>query len=233
MRSLRSGRKRVSRGLGGALLGSTCVLAAACGSATPQTFHPAGGTSASTSNSPTSAPTASGAATTTKLTVPPFGKNVHIAMTSWLPASSSQIPAVVAAKDFLLAVLYADYTGNRDHRWTTYVPAGPARTGLARSLAVPGVTHESFIGTIRLWRMHALGAPGPKGSIVVTECVDSARARNTGLHSGKVLPKSLQNTVDQNYYLNSDVLAKDSTGNWQVISISPAVYYPQAQECKP
>lgn len=229
MRSLRSGRKRVSRGLGGAALASTCVLAAACGSATPKTFHPAGGTAAS----PPASAQASGSATSTQLAVPPFGQNAHVAMTSWLPANSSEIPAVITAKDFLLAVLYADYTGNRDHRWTTYVAAGPARTGLARSLAVPGVTHESFTGTIRLWRMHALATSGAKGSVEVTECVDSARVRNTGRRSGKVLPKRLQNTTDQNYYLNSDVLAKNTAGNWRIISISPAIYYPEAQECKP
>jgi hypothetical protein len=229
MRSLRSGHKRVSRGLGGALLASTCALAVACGSSAPQTFHPAGGASTGAPNSASAQPSA----TATQLTVPPFGKNAHIVMTSWLPAASSEIPAVIAAKDFLLAVLYADYTSNRDHRWTTYVPAGPARTGLARSLAVPGVTHESFIGTIRLWHMHALATSGAKGSIEVTECIDNAYARNTGRRSGKVLPKRLQNTAAQNYYLNTDVLAKNSAGNWRVVSIPPAIYYPQAQECKP
>jgi hypothetical protein len=231
MRSLRSGQKRVSRGLGGALLASTCVLAVACGSSAPQTFHPGGRASAGASSSASAQP--SGSAAATQLTVPPFGKNAHIVMTSWLPADGSEIPAVIAAKDFLLAVLYADYTSNRDHRWTTYVPAGPARTGLARSLAVPGVTDESFIGTIRLWHMHALTTSGAKGSIEVTECIDNAHARNTGRRSGKVLPKRLQNTAAQNYYLNTDVLAKDSAGNWRVVSIPPAIYYPQAQECKP
>jgi hypothetical protein len=239
MRSLRSGRQRISRGLGGALLGSACALATACGSGSaPHTFHPAanpaGGASADPSSSPTAAPQASGTAAGTTLTVPPFGQNAHIAMTSWLPAQRSEIPAVIAAKNFLLAVLYADYTGDRDHRWTGYAAPGPVRSGLARTLAQPGITTESFTGTIRLWRMHALKTgPGPKGSIEVFECIDNSHARNTGLSSGKVLPKRLQTPKNQNYYLNSDVLARSSTGHWQVISIPAAVYYPQAQECKP
>jgi hypothetical protein len=237
MRSLQSGRQRISRGLGGALLGSACALVAACGSGSaPHTFHPvdnpADGASASTpDSSATAAPQAAG---TTTLTVPPFGKNAHIAMASWRPAQRSEIPAVIAAKNFLLAVLYADYTGDRDHRWTSYAAAGPVRSGLARTLAQPGITTESFIGTIRLWRMHAVRTgPGPKGSIEVFECIDNSHARNTGLSSGKVLPKRLQTPKSENYYLNSDVLARSSTGHWQVISIPAAVYYPQAQECKP
>jgi hypothetical protein len=232
MRSLRSGRQRISRGLGGAsLLGSTCLLAACGSSAAPHTFQPAGGTAASAPTSPSATPQASGPATT--LTVPPFGRHARVAMTSWLPAKHSQIPAVIAAKNFLLAVLYADYTGDRDHRWTSYAAPGPVRSGLARTLVQPGITTESFTGTIRLWRMHALGAPGPKGSIEVFECIDNSRARNTALGSGKVLPGRLQTPKNQNYYLNSDVLARGSDGQWQVVSIPAVVYYPQAQECKP
>jgi hypothetical protein len=67
---------------------------------------------------------------------------------------------------------------------------------------------------------------------VVAECVDSAKAKNTGLGTGRVLPKSQQNTTDENYYENTDVLA-DQHGQWQVISIEPELYYPRAVECKP
>jgi hypothetical protein len=221
----------VRRWLSGALLVTTSVLAAACGaSAAPQTFHPAGATSTGAASTP--APSASSASGPGSLTWPPFGKNAHVAMTPWLPAQASEIPAVTTAKNFLLAVLYADYTGGQDHSWMSYAGSPKVRTGMAATLAQPGVTTESFTGTVRIWRMSALASPGPKGTIEVTECIDSSRARNTGLNTGKVLPKSLQVPTDQNYYSNSDVLAKDSSGHWRVVSIPPAMYYPQALECR-
>src|SRR6266567_582841 len=222
----------LGRGLRSALLLSTGVLTVACGSsAPPQTFHPGGGSTTPVST-PAPASPGSGGTGAAPLAVPPFGKNAHVAMTSWLPASASEIPAVTTAKDFLLAVLYADYTGGRDHRWRRYVSAGKVRVGLASTLAQPGVTTESFRGTVRFWHMSALEAPGPKGTVEVTECVDSSGARNTSLATGRVLPRRQQVRADQNFYRNSDVLAKDSSGHWRVISIPPTIYYPQALECK-
>jgi hypothetical protein len=232
MSASRRGGRQAGRRLKGALLVCTGLLAVACGSAATQTFHPAGGQPASasgTSGPASPAPAATGSAS---LTFPPFGKNVHIDMTSWLPADASEIPAVTTAKDFLLAVLYADYKGGRDHRWLRYVSAQQVRTGLASTLAQPGVTTESFTGTVRFWQMSVLAAAGPKGSVEVTECVDSSHARNTSLATGRVLPGSKQTPADQNFYSNSDVLSKDGTGHWRVISIPPTIYYPQALECK-
>jgi hypothetical protein len=221
----------VGPGLKGALLASTCVLAVACGSTAPQTFHPGGGTSTGAVSTP--APTSSGSAGTAAepLTFPPFGKNAHVVMTSWLPAGASEIPAVTTAKDFLLALLYADYKGGKDHRWARYVTSPIPRSGLVSTLAQPSVTTESFKGTIRFWHMSVLAAPGPKGTVEVTECVDSSHALNTSLRTGKVLPRRLQVPGNQNFYSNTDVLAKRS-GHWLVISIPPAIYYPQAPECK-
>lgn len=212
---------------------SVSVLAAACGSAAPQTFHPGGGGSAGTATTPAPASATSAAATTGSFTRPPFGANAHVEMTSWHPASASEAAAVRTAKTFLLAVLYADYTGGRDHRWTSYVSSDRVRSGLAATLAAPSVTTESFTGTVRFWRMHASATSGAKGTVAVTECVDSTHARNTDLKTGKVLPGSLQNPADQNYYSNTDVLALGSGGQWRVVSIPATIYYPQAQECKP
>jgi hypothetical protein len=154
-------------------------------------------------------------------------------MTSWLPASASKTAAVITAKNFLLAVLYADYTGGQDHRWESYVSAPRVRAGLASTLAAASVTTESFTGTIRIWHMSAVVGSAGKNTIAVTECVDSARARNTSLSTGKVLPGSQQLPTDQNYYSNTDVLARNGAGHWTVVSIPPVIYYPQALECKP
>ena len=219
------------RWLRAALLVAASILAVACGtSAAPQTFHPAGGTSSGSAGAP--APSASPSSGPGSLTWPSFGKNAHVDMTSWLPAQASEIPAVTTAKNFLLAVLYADYTGGQNHSWLSYAGSSRVKSGMAQTLAEPGVTTESFTGTIRIWRMSALASPGPKGTVEVTECVDSSKALNTGLTTGKVLPKSQQVSADQNYYSNSDVLAKDGSGHWRVVSIPPDVYYPQALECR-
>jgi hypothetical protein len=222
----------VGRGLKGALLVSIGLLAVACSSGAPPTFHPVGGKSASAVSPPAPTSSQSPGTGSESLTLPPFGKNAHIVMTSWLPAAASETPAVTTAKDFLLAVLYADYKGGRDHRWTSYVSSRSVKTGLASTLAQPGVTTESFRGTVRFWHMSVLAAPGRKGTVEVTECVDSSHARNTSLATGKVLPGRRQTPGDQNFYSNSDVLAMDSSGHWRVISIPPTIYYPRALECK-
>jgi hypothetical protein len=165
--------------------------------------------------------------------MPPFGKNARIVMTHWLPASSGERRAVITAKNFLLAVLYADYTGGRDHRWQAYVGSSLVRNGMTTTLAAPSVTTESFNGTIRIWRMSAVPGTFGKNTISVTECFDSARAQNTSLSTGKVLPPGKQNSADQNYYSNTDVLSRNAAGQWTVISIPPTIYYPEALECKP
>jgi hypothetical protein len=222
------GHRYLRRGLRGALLAGSGVLAVACSTAAPQTFHPASDNSTAAS-SPTSAPTAPAGPLT--LVRPPFGRNAHVLMTPWMPGRPGEKAAVMAAKDFVLAVLYADYTGDRDQRWRSYAASARVRTGLAQTLKVPSVTTESFTGTVRFWRMRAVH--GAKGTIVVTECVDTARARNTSLSTGKILPPGQQTPHNQNYYSNSDVLARESSGRWGVVSIPTTVYYPQAQECKP
>jgi hypothetical protein len=229
MSGLRRGRIHTRRGISGALLVGIGVLAAGCGSSAPQAFHPDSGNTASPSSAPTSSPIqqANGPG---GVTMPPFGHGAHAVMTRWQSARPAVRPAVLAAKDFVLAVLYADYTGGRDSRWQQYVSSPKVRAGLTSSLAVPSVTTESFTGTVRFWHMNAVAS---RGTVTVTECVDSARARNTSLKTGRVLPRRRQLPKNQNYYSNSDVLAKDTSGHWRVVSIPPTIYYPQAQECKP
>lgn len=215
------------RGLMAALLVSTGLIATACGgSAGTSSFKPGG---SSTPASP-GATTSQAQPSASSVVMPPFGKNVRIVMTPWLPARAGETPAVITAKNFLLAVLYADYTGGQDHRWEAYAGSSVVRNGMASTLAAPSVTTESFTGTIRIWHMSAIAG---KNTIAVTECVDSARARNTSLSTGQVLPRGQQNSTDQNYYSNTDILSRNAAGQWTVISIPATIYYPQALECKP
>jgi hypothetical protein len=206
------------------LAGITIVTAAACGSTTAGTFHPEGASLPKTSVSPGIAST-SGA---DGLTWPPFGADVHVVMPSWLPGSASQNQAVIAAKDFLLAYLYADYTGGKDDRWTSDV-SGTVVSGLRDSLDVPGITTQSFQGTITFSHLRAFADPTTQGDIDVSECFDNAHSQNTSLATGKVLPDNTP--ADQHYYQNTDVLAQ--TGGWHVVSVYPVVYYPRAEECGP
>ncbi|HEY5985783.1 MAG TPA: hypothetical protein VIV12_05275 [Streptosporangiaceae bacterium] len=151
-------------------------------------------------------------------------------MPEWLPADPSQVPAVVAAKNFLLAYLYAEYRGNQDQRWTAYA-TGEVLNSLKTTLAQPDVTSQSFVGTIRFSQMRAFPDPITPGAIDVSECFDNSRSSNTDLATGKALPDNTP--ADQHYYRNTDVLAKGKNGRWHVVSVYPTIYYPQAKECRP
>jgi hypothetical protein len=220
------------------LLVAAGLAVAACGGAGTSS-HQADGPSPAAKPakpSPAGSAVASPSAATSpnsSLAMPPFGTNTKIEMTSWLPASPSEAKAVINAKDFLLAILYADYTGGRDHRWENYAGSALVRSGMAKTLAAPDISTESFTGTIQIWHMSAVVGLGGKNTVGVTECVNSAGALNTSLRTGKVLPRSQQNSTDENYYSNTDILAQNAAGQWTVTSIPADIYYPQAFECKP
>jgi hypothetical protein len=217
------------------------LLATGCGAGTPAAFRPAGASAGTSAGAGAGTGTGTGTAGRTgnlaspahraagPLHWPPFGGNVHIVMPGWLPADPGQVPAVIAAKDFLLAFLYAEYRGNQDDRWTGYA-SGPVLSALKANLSEPSVTTESFTGTIIFSHMRAFPDPATAGAIDVSECFDNAGSRNTDLTTGKSIADRIP--ASQHYYMNTDVVAK-ANGQWRVISVYPVVYYPQAQECKP
>jgi len=216
------------RGSRGFLLAGAGALMVACSAARPATFHP-GGTNparASGANGPPSSRLARTASQ--QVTWPPFGSNVHIIMPTWLPADRREVPAVITAKNFLLAFLYAEYRGNQDHRWAIYV-AGQASGALASNLSQPDVSTESFTGTIRLSQMRAFPDPSLAGAVDVSECFSNARSANVDLHTGKIIPDTTP--PGQHHYRNTDVLAADRGGHWHVVSVYPVIYHPQAKEC--
>ena len=206
------------------------LLAAGCGAA-PPAFRPAG--VARPDRTATADRTAATAGRPHRaagaLERPPFGRNVRIVMPGWRPADPSEVPAVIAAKNFLLAFLYAEYRGNQDDRWTAFV-SGPVLGALKANLSVPSVTTESFTGTIIFSHLRAYPDPAAAGAIDVSECFDNSRSRNTDLATGKTLADRIP--AGQHYYLNTDVMAK-ANGRWTVISVYPVVYYPRAAECRP
>ena len=228
-------RGRLIRGLLSAGLLITGGLLTGC-STPPTTFRPAGvttpdgtGSPANPASPPSPAHHMGGHATTGSLAWPPFGSNVHIFMPGWLPADRGEAPAVVAAKNFLLAFLYAEYRGNQDDRWTRYV-SGDVLGALKANLSEPSVTTESFTGTISFSHMRAYPDPTTTGAIDVSECFDNSGSHNTSLATGKIIPDRIP--VDQHYYRNTDVMARKN-GQWNVVSVYPVVYYPRAPECRP
>jgi hypothetical protein len=216
------------RGPRWALPAGAAALVVACGSAPPPTFHPegAGPAGADGAAGPSSSRLAQTAAQ--RVTWPPFGSNVHVIMTAWLPTDRSEVPAVITAKNFLLAFLYAEYQGNQDHRWAIYV-RGEVSGALTSDLSRPDVTTESFTGIIRFSHMRAFPDPSIPGAVDVSECFSNARSATVGLHTGQVIPDTTPS--DQRHYRNTDVLAADRGGHWHVVSVYPVIYYPQAKEC--
>ncbi len=226
-RGLRGGRRDLIRA--GAIAAITGLTLAGCGTASPGTFHPKGKAASAGAGAVSGTPP-SGALAAQGVAWPPFGPNVQVMMPAYLPADSAEVPAVVSAKDFLLAFLYAEYRGNQDDRWTGYA-AGSVVSALRANLAQPSVTTESFTGTISFSDMRAFPDPSAAGEVDVSECFNDAQSQNTSLTTGKAVPD--QTPADQHYYLNTDVMARGANGQWQVVAVYPVVYYPQAKECKP
>ena len=209
----------------GVVLSGMCAVAA-CGSqsggGSSGTFQPSGSMAGQASAA------ASGAAGS--VTMPAFGKDVHIDLTTWAPSSASQAQAVLTDKNYELAFLYAEYTGGQDTAWTSYV-SSTMQTEAQSTLAQTDVTSKSFTGTIRIFDMTAVTDPTVPADLDVSACFDNAQSSNTSRATGKVIPDT--GSADQHYYRYTDQLAKDSSGDWQVVSDLPAIYYPRAKECKP
>lgn len=211
---------RIRVGVGTAACVTALMLASACGSSSTPAFHPAGKASAVPHTAPAGSST---------VTWPPFGSNVHIDMTSWLPSDRSQVPAVIADKDFQLAYLYSEYRGGQDQRWADY--ASPAiQPSYKKTLSQPDVTTQSFTGTVRYFQMQAFPDPNTHGAIDVSSCEDSSRAPSTDLHSGKIIPGTPP--PDQAAWRYTEVVGY-SGGQWKVISAYPSSYYPREKDCKP
>ena len=211
---------------GAALLAAALLAATAC-SARPaaSTFTPAGGGPSAGGGAVPGAASSPGG-----YVMPPFGKNVHIEMTSWLPTDKDQARAVNTDKNYELAFLYAEYRGGQDQSWENYV--GPVmKSGVRQSLQATDVTTESFTGTIKYFDMSVIPDPLVKGDLDVSTCFDNAGSSNTDITTGKVIPDT--SSPNSHYVRISDELRKNSAGQWQVVSSLPAVYYPQAKQCKP
>ena len=208
------------------LLAAAALAVTACSSAGPAaTFTPGGGGPSAAGASASDASAGSGG-----FVMPPFGTNVHVDMTSWLPANAAQAQAVNTDKDYELAYLYAEYKGGQDQTWVNYVNS-VMQTAVQQSLQATDVTTESFVGTVKYFDMSVIPDPLVKGDLDVSACFDNAGSSNTDLTTGRGIPDT--SAPDSHYVRIADELRKDSAGQWQVVSSLPAIYYPQAAQCKP
>jgi hypothetical protein len=207
------------------LLAAMSLAGAACSAApSASTFTPLGGSAAASGQAP------AGASPSPGYVMPPFGSNVHVEMTSWLPADASQAAAVNTDKSYELAYLYAEYKGGQDESWVNYV-SPVMKTAVEQSLQATDVTAESFVGTVEYFDMSVIPDPVVKGDLDVSACFDNAGSSNTSLSTGAVIPDTAP--PDSHYVRIADELRKDPAGQWQVYSSLPAVYYPEAAQCKP
>jgi hypothetical protein len=199
----------------------------ACSSSSQPTagFTPQGNSSAGPAVN-----TGTGTMTSGHYLMPPFGKNTHVDMTNWLPSNRSWASAVETDKNFQLYYLYSEYTSGKDATWEQYVGSNllPA---LQTSLSASDVTTESFIGTIRYFDMQAYPDPSISKYLDVQMCFDNAGSSNTDASTGKVLADTTP--ANDHYYMMIDQLEENSAGKWSVAAEQPAVYYPEAKECKP
>jgi hypothetical protein len=206
-------------------LAAAVLGAAACSSSQPPAFNP-GGPQSTTAATPEAQPSSGPGS----VVMPPFGKNAHVVITGWRPKNPDLAQAVITDKNYELAFLYAEYTGGQSASWMSYVSPAMA-TQVKSVLSRQDVTTESFRGTIRIFKMTVIRDPMVKADVDVSACFDNAKAVNTDLTTGKVLPG--QSVSSKNFYRFTDQLARTPSGQWQVVSNYPLVYYPRAKECKP
>jgi hypothetical protein len=226
-----------TRQVAAALVALLALAASACSSGHPaasdagKAVRSASVTARSPAASSSPSPSSSAAEITSGggLIWPPFGKNAIVEISSYLPADPSLRQAVIAAKNFQLAFLYAEYTGGQDNQWQQYVGSQALVQQVGQGLSQPDVTTESYTGTIVISDMNASIV---QGGASVGQCWNDAGASNTSLSTGAVLPASEQNTTDENYLFQVYELEMYG-GQWKLSDITPPMYYPTASWCKP
>jgi hypothetical protein len=197
------------------------LLATACGSQTPATFHPAG------ASIPAATPTTS----TTSGNLDPFPGKVSFTFDS-LPADPTQAAVVTADRDFLLSYYDAIYTRGKNTGYTSYINNSGVLRSVSDAVAEHVSAQQGFVGVDRHFDTTVTPTPYYPGEENVNYCVDEAGLQYTNIVTGKVLGNS--STPGELYYLESDTFAKNGHGSWQLVGILTTPYPTgQARECKP
>jgi hypothetical protein len=197
------------------------AVSAACGSASPGVFHPAGASVAAAA--PLESPTGPA----------PFPGKLTFQFDP-LPPDPQQAAVAAADRAFIVGYYYAIYTRGRSQGYTSYIGDKNVQLSVAGDIAQQVAGHRGYAGVARYFNTTVQPMPGYRGEQQVTYCVDESRLEHTDIRTGRVVPKSAP--PDHQYYLESDLLAKGrhgARGTWQVVG-TLVTYYPngQARECK-
>lgn len=207
---------------------AVAALATACGSA-PSSPSSAGTFKPGASTSATAAPANSGGTGADSFVMPPFRANLQVVMTNWLPpAGSPLIPAVVAAKNYYLALYYSEYVGGTDNRWQTYA-AATAWPSIQKILQSPSVVGQSFTGAISFSAMSAAPDKLLKGEVDVLMCVATAHSTEAFYPSEKAEPTQPPLSTDD--YRQTAYMAQGSTGQWYLVAASKLTFIPASPGC--
>lgn len=197
------------------------LLASACGSSAPQSFHPAGKIS--------SAP-GPGAS----LVHFPFPPDIHIEFQTPLPSDPQQAAVVTTDRNFQLAFYYAQYTQGKDRRFNEYIaPIARELAMVVQSNVAPyAVEHKTIRGTIRFYDTTVQPVPGAPQNLTVSQCVDSSKLPDIDARTGKRVPG--QPPPAHYHTLEGDTFKPVGGGKWLLIAVT-STYYPEgnAKECKP
>jgi hypothetical protein len=212
---------------------AVAALAAGCSAPSPHpsavTFTPGASAGTGATAAPSASASSSGGTGADDFVMPPFGSNVRVTMTDYLPpAGSPLIPAVVTTKNWFLAYYYSQYKGGTDKRWVTYT-AGNAQPIIEKNLEASDVAGESFIGSLSFGAMSAEPDPKIAGYIDVKICIDASKLTDTSLSTGKVLPT--QPASGHTDYKTMAYVAKGSTGLWYVAGLTNPILVPAAEGC--
>jgi hypothetical protein len=195
------------------------LLIAACGSQSAGTFHPEGNSVAADSPAPSlpAGPV-------------PFPGKVTFEFDS-LPADPQQAAIATADRQFVLGYYYAIYTGGKSQGYASYIGDSNVRASVAANIAQQVADHRGYAGLARYFDTTVQPISGYNGEQQISYCVDESQLHHTDIRTGRVVPKGYP--ADHQYYLESDMLAKDKHGAWQVVG-TLVTYYPngQARECK-
>jgi hypothetical protein len=204
----------------GAIAAVALTCLAACGTAAPQAFHPAGGDL-------TAAP---GPAATAPARFP-FPADVHFVFTSPLPSGPAAASAVLADENFQLAYYYAIYSQGKDRRYAAYIGNRLLLGSVQMTLAKEAAAHEGFTGTI-VFSLAAVQPAPWAGQLAVSNCVDNSKLLDTDIRTGKI--RRISAPAGHSHFLESDILASQKGGPWRVVG-TDVTYYPhgQAKECAP
>jgi hypothetical protein len=224
----------VRRVFAGAVVAAVALAVAACGAqSSAGTFEPPAPSQVASASqavpSPSPSPSAQAAGT---VIAPPFGPDAKVVVDSYA-GDASTAGAVVAAKDMLLSIEYAYYTGGKDTRWKSYTSSPDLVAFLTSEFTDPSTTSTSWTGTTLITHMSAVLGTDGKNTALVTYCEHDSGAKNASLATHQALPASQQTPASKDYYLVSYELS-GGPSSWKVTQILPNAYYPRAPAaCKP